>query len=1209
MHIETIHIERSGSLHGVTIDQLGPGVQVLHGTNETGKTSLLEFLRAMFFGFEGLFRRGVLDPQLPCAGRLVVHTGPEGRRLSIERRHEGPELATLTQASYEDDIVGLGGDHGDFISIKDIVPPPDGRPWNRPYLQDIVGDIDERTFTNVMAFGLDELHELRTLEPEGCGSRLYELASGLDRSKVTRVLRHIHEAMARLESSDPAVSPIESLRLRRHEVLDRLAALNAPAMAAGSLLAELARTDAELAMLEAAIERSVAEEDVVRGVLWLEPLYIGYRQTAAQLDAMMGTTLVHADLDAWKRGAKLRNKLARLARRRQRTRSRLARSLAEVPAESAIWKRRAAVAAVCEEQPKLERMVAEVARAESYARLAARRFGEQVGTAGLARIVAISGPLDAADTLPDVLLPEGFTQSFGPLKARARDCVVASRGVKQAKRGVAEAMGVLDDTRGLVKGGIGPKGMTIAEAIEEASGRATLFRNRLAAAAQMLELDRSIIRIDKEVATHLEGQLIPLGWLIALGAVFVTGAGMLLSGLLLPQTVTGPLAYALAALGLAGTGLASVTTWSLDRAASNRLEAARSQSEMVHKQREELLAQCGLLDKKIPVDTVNSLERRAALAQAEVERLEELAAREGSMHVLSDKVAVAKQALKRALSLRKAARLRWQKALEHRGLPITLSPREVKQIGLHRQTLLTLDDDRRRLSEEARHKREELAAVAKRIDELMVECDLVPEATPLEHLVQLREKLASESSAHRRRGSLTRKLERARASHRRGKKQLAVAEHHVKDFFTRWAVTNEQDFLDKVDRRPLFERTKLEAEAAEVAWLDARRRVNGPADLDQWLHAESVPVVIAELPGRGDVRRPLTPAKAGQAATTRLAAPVREQDPTATPLERRLAEACEATERLRSSLRLAADRRAGVAAKVDATARDRSTESLQSELADVEQQLAAQLDRRRLLERTGLLLEETRLTVARDHQPPVLREASHWLARLTDGRHTAITTTIDEARLEVHDRDGSVWKPERLSRGTREQVFLALRLALVRDLQRHGVPLPLVMDDALVNFDDDRARAAARVLVEFVADQPGEPQMLVFTCHAHVASIFAEANATVRSLSDPTRDWRRRPEPLALPTPLPPEPQPQQAAAPKPQPVVVSRPVTPPVHFQEVDPGAWPAEHFFFSPAGGYAAIRHREPGMPAGSRADESRQASAPRPTPRRSSGRTRRR
>jgi uncharacterized protein YhaN len=1179
MHIETIHIERSGSLTGVTIDHLGPGVQVLHGTNETGKTSLLEFVRAMFFGFEGLFRRGVLDPQLPCAGRLIVHTGPDGRRLAIERRHEGPELATLTRASYEDDIVGLGGDQGDFISIKDTVPPPDGRPWNRPYLQDVVGDIDERTFTNVMAFGLDELHELRTLDPEGCGSRLYELASGLDRSKVTRVLQHIRDALTRLDSNDPAVSPVEALRLRRHEVLDRLAALNSPAVVAGSLLAELARTDTELAALQAAIERAVGEEDVIRGVLWIEPLYQAYRHTAAHLDAMMGTTLVHADLDAWKRAAKGRNKLARLVRRRQRTRSRLARSLAEVPAESAIWKRRAAVAAICEEQPRLERMVAEVARAESHARLAARRFGEQVGTAGLSRIVAITGPLDATDSLPDVLLPEGFMRSFGPLRARARDCARASRDVRDAKRGVAEAKGLLDDTRGLVKGGMGPKGMTIAEAIEEASGRATLFRNRLAATTQLADLDRSISRIDNEVVHLMEGQLIPLGWLVALGAVFVTGAGMLLSGLLLPETVTGPLAYALAALGLAGTGLASVTTWSLDRAASNRLEAARSQSEMVHKQREDLLAQCGLLDKKIPADSVNSLERRAAMAQAEVERLEELAGREGSMHVLSDKVTVAQQALKRAFSLRKAARLRWQKALEHRGLPTTLSPREVKQIGLHRHTLLTLDDDRRRLSEEARHKREELAAFAKRIDELMVECDLVPEATPLEHLGQLRESLATESLAHRRRGSLTRKLERARAAHRRGKKQLAVAEHHAKDFFTRWAVTNEEDFLAKVDRRPLFERTRRDAEEAEAAWLDARRRITAPSELDQWLNDEPAHSLAAELAGRPDGRRSLASAKVSTSPAGKTSQTATEKTAAMTPLESRLAEACEATERLRSTHRLAADRRGGIAAKVDASARDRSTEALQAELSDVEQQLAAQLDRRRLLERTGRLLEETRLTVARDHQPPVLRDASHWLARLTDGRHTAITTTIDEARLEVHDRDGSVWKPERLSRGTREQVFLALRLALVRDLQRHGVPLPLVMDDALVNFDDERARAAARVLVEFVSDHPGERQMLVFTCHAHVAAIFAEANATVRSLSDPSRDWRR-PQPAAIAAPArvadqPVEPEP----APQPQPAVVSRSAAPPATFHEVEPGAWPAEHFFFSPSGGYAAM-HRSPGQ-----------------------------
>jgi hypothetical protein len=273
-------------------------------------------------------------------------------------------------------------------------------------------------------------------------------------------------------------------------------------------------------------------------------------------------------------------------------------------------------------------------------------------------------------------------------------------------------------------------------------------------------------------------------------------------------------------------------------------------------------------------------------------------------------------------------------------------------------------------------------------------------------------------------------------------------------------------------------------------------------------------------------------------------------------------------------------RRAALAARVEAAAKDRMPEPLQAELADVEQQLAAQIDRRRLLERTGLLLEETRLAVARDHQPPALRDASHWLSRLTDGRYTGITTTIDEARLEVHERDGTVWSPERLSRGTREQVFLALRLALVRDLQRHGVRLPLVMDDALVNFDDERAHAAARVLVEFASDLPGERQVLAFTCHAHVAELFADAGAAVRSLSDPGRRWRRHepaPEPVVVRLPAAP-PEPPRVARPVVRPVVEAAPMAvlpspAPLPFDPADGSwTWPAEEFFFSPRGGYAA-------------------------------------
>ena len=294
------------------------------------------------------------------------------------------------------------------------------------------------------------------------------------------------------------------------------------------------------------------------------------------------------------------------------------------------------------------------------------------------------------------------------------------------------------------------------------------------------------------------------------------------------------------------------------------------------------------------------------------------------------------------------------------------------------------------------------------------------------------------------------------------------------------------------------------------------------------------------------------------------------------PLARRLAEARDVTHRHRAALAAASERRQAVAARVETAANDHTLESLQVDLAGIEERLAEQQQRRNLLHRAHVLLEQTRAAVARDHQPPVLREASRWLARLTEGRYPSITTAIDEARLEVHDVDGEIWNPERLSRGTREQVFLALRLALIRDLGRHDVSLPVVMDDALVNFDDARARSAARVLVEFTAEQAADRQMLVLTCHEHVARTFAAAGAHVRSFSDPAPLWGQVASPAPAtavvvapgvasgPRALPPQP----AARPAREPARVVEPVVVAAPEPAADDGtAWPAEAFFFGSA------------------------------------------
>jgi hypothetical protein len=84
-----------------------------------------------------------------------------------------------------------------------------------------------------------------------------------------------------------------------------------------------------------------------------------------------------------------------------------------------------------------------------------------------------------------------------------------------------------------------------------------------------------------------------------------------------------------------------------------------------------------------------------------------------------------------------------------------------------------------------------------------------------------------------------------------------------------------------------------------------------------------------------------------------------------------------------------------------------------------------------------------------------------------------------------------------LSRGTREAVFLSLRLALVSAYGRRGVNIPMVLDDVLVNLDAKRSEAAVRVLCDFAKEGR---QLLFFTCHDHIERMFDAVNVDVRIL-------------------------------------------------------------------------------------------------------------
>ncbi|MFC1552555.1 AAA family ATPase [Candidatus Latescibacterota bacterium] len=123
------------------------------------------------------------------------------------------------------------------------------------------------------------------------------------------------------------------------------------------------------------------------------------------------------------------------------------------------------------------------------------------------------------------------------------------------------------------------------------------------------------------------------------------------------------------------------------------------------------------------------------------------------------------------------------------------------------------------------------------------------------------------------------------------------------------------------------------------------------------------------------------------------------------------------------------------------------------------------------------------------NQGPLLSRAGEIFSKLTLGSFEGLTTDFgnkDEDILVGVRSDGkeSV-RVDGMSDGTADQLYLALRLASLEQYFKTHPPIPFILDDILVNFDDDRSVATLKILAELSQ----RTQVIFFTHHSHIVEI------------------------------------------------------------------------------------------------------------------------
>ena len=225
MRIDQIAVDGFGLLRDRRLEP-APGLTLIRGENEAGKSTLLAFIRAVLFGFE---------PKSPGAlvgglrgGWLTVTTG-DGRPVRIERH-------------------GITGGTGQLRVLDQ-----DGDDLGPETLTRILQGVEKSVYRNIFAFGLAELTEFDSLTGPAIADRIYGAGMGTGTTSVVEVENALEKVRTDIFVKRGRVPRINVLLAEIEELDARIDAINPPEIfrTAGARRAAL---EAELATISADAE-------------------------------------------------------------------------------------------------------------------------------------------------------------------------------------------------------------------------------------------------------------------------------------------------------------------------------------------------------------------------------------------------------------------------------------------------------------------------------------------------------------------------------------------------------------------------------------------------------------------------------------------------------------------------------------------------------------------------------------------------------------------------------------------------------------------------------------------------------------------------------------------------------------------------------------------------------------------------------------------
>ena len=1033
MKITDLQVDGFGVWKGLDVESLSSEMTIFHGYNEAGKTTLMQFVRSMMFGFS----TGRLNKYTP-----PVYGGLAGGVMEIKTPGGGWSISRHVDPNRHSDPIG-------DLSVTD---EHDGSVHGSAQLASLMADVDESIFNNVFAIGLREIQELGSLNSTAASEYLYRLTSGLDRVSLIDVIRDLHARREKIWSGNSKVdSRLSVLSDRRQKLLREIDQLKQNAKRWSRIASETTDVNHQLEDLKEKLRNTEKESRRIEIAIQIAERWQSrtvVRDQIAAYDKLPDERDVSITaLD------EVNEKIAQQKERIEQIRTQRKTIKTEamaLPINRHLWSQKSRIEAISEHAPWVQSLERQTENIRQEIGRIEKTLVNEVSSLGPKLKFRASDVRDIGGATFRQL------ESVGDKLFDTREELEeATQLVEKRQFDLGQHNQRLNKSR---------TELGVSESLEETSTHVNRLKRRVELGEKIEKLNRSRSSLEREIDSVVAEQVLPVEKLSVIGGVFMLGfilIGLGIFGDFFGSDSVGETGrhsgLLMLFLGAGALAISLGIKYHWEKMAKEQLDDFRHQIDIVRQQLKRAKLERDEVEKHLPAQSIAQYEIELETATNKLNRLNDLVPLQH--HVENTKMSMEEAHRNVQVKTRELenAEKNWRNALKTAGLPELLEPEQLKEIINRSDRITDYNSRLEQLRTELEGKQKEIATIQHRIDSTLHETGLPIAQAGLSERLSIISRAISEQRVHV-----------------NSRKELAGRYKSLRNRLNK--IKRELDRQLGIKQRLL---AKIGAESEEdyrrvyAQHVQRRKLEKKKNELD-----EQIRLAIGKQFEHKDFQEVFTTYGAGG-------------------LEKRWETLQAEVELDREEQNRLLQLRGELMQEVKALGDDARLDEVRLELNAIETEMGQLRLKWQELAASSQMLEMIRESYESKRQPETLREASNYLEKLSDGRYTRIWTRMTGEELLVDNSKGETIAVENLSRGTREAVFLGLRLALVGAYARRGALVPMVLDDVLVNFDGQRARNAAEVLYEFSRNGY---QILMFTCHDHIRDMFGSLGADVRIL-------------------------------------------------------------------------------------------------------------